>query len=280
MRQKSQSQKARVTRSDMPEIDIEPFFEDKDCKIRLYQGDSLGLLAKLQDESVDMIFADPPYFLSNDGITCHAGKMVSVNKGKWDKSPGVDTVHEFNLSWLSGCRRVLKKNGTIWVSGTTHVIFSIGMAMQQLGYRILNDITWYKTNAPPNLSCRYFTHSTEHVIWAAKGKKSKHKFNYKLMKQTNAGKQMRDVWTITAPKPPEKKHGKHPTQKPLALIERIILASTDEGDLVLDPFSGSGTTAVAALLQDRRSIGIELEGKYLALAKARLGEVITQPKLL
>lgn len=261
------------------EVGKKPFYADEEHGIRLYKADSLKLLDELPEESIDMIFADPPYFLSNDGITCHAGKMVSVNKGKWDKSPGIDVVHEFNTAWLEKCQRVLSKNGTIWVSGTTHVIFSVGLAMQQLGYKILNDITWFKTNAPPNLSCRYFTHSTEHVIWAAKGTKSKHKFDYKLMKEINGGKQMRDVWTITAPGKDEKRHGKHPTQKPLALLERIILASTDEWDVTLDPFAGSGTTALASLRLNRRSIGVELDKDYLALARKRLKAAAKQPTL-
>lgn len=154
---------------------------------------------KARENSVDMIFADPPYFLSNDGITCHAGKMVSVNKGKWDKSKGVIENHKFTLEWLKACQRVLKPNGTIWVSGTTHIIYSVGFAMQELSYKILNDVIWYKRNAPPNLSCRYFTHSTETVLWAAKNEKSKHYFDYQLMKKTNQGKQMRNVWEISAP---------------------------------------------------------------------------------
>lgn len=266
-------------RDDLPPIERKPYYADEDHGIRLYEADSLKLLDELPEESIDMIFADPPYFLSNDGITCQAGKMVSVNKGKWDKSPGIELVHGFNTAWLEKCQRVLSKNGTIWVSGTTHVIFSVGLAMQQLGYKILNDITWFKTNAPPNLSCRYFTHSTEHVIWAAKRKKSKHKFDYKLMKEINGGKQMRDVWTITAPGKGEKQHGKHPTQKPLALLERIILASTEEGDVTLDPFAGSGTTALASLRLGRRSIGVELKKEFLSLARQRLKEAAKQSRL-
>jgi len=169
----------------------------------LYHGNCLELLdaiaAKYPDGRFDCIFADPPYFLSNGGITCHAGKMVKVDKGDWDKSRGPELNHEFNLEWLRRCQHVLKPNGSIWVSGTLHVIFSIGYAMQQLGFKVLNDITWEKPNPPPNLSCRYFTHSTETVIWAAKNEKSKHCFNYDLMRQINRGKQMKTVWTITAP---------------------------------------------------------------------------------
>jgi site-specific DNA-methyltransferase (adenine-specific) len=245
-----------------------------DRGVWLYHGNSLELLdaiaAKYPEGRFDCIFADPPYFLSNGGITCHAGKMVKVDKGDWDKSRGPELNHEFNLEWLRRCQRVLKPNGTIWVSGTLHVIFSIGYAMQQLGFKILNDITWEKPNPPPNLSCRYFTHSTETVLWAAKNEKSKHRFNYDLMRRTNGGKQMKSVWKMTAPGGAEKTHGKHPTQKPVALVERCLLASTNEGELVLDPFLGGGTTAVAAVRNARRCVGIEADESHVALSVARI----------
>ena len=147
-----------------------PVYDDPKHHIRLYQGDCLELLALIPESTVDLIFADPPYFLSNGGITCHAGRMVSVNKGDWDKSKGPDANHEFNRAWLAACQRVLKPNGSIWVSGTAHVIHSVGFAMQQLGFKLLNDISWVKPNPPPNLSCRYFTHATETIIWAARTK--------------------------------------------------------------------------------------------------------------
>lgn len=270
------------------------YYDDPDHSIRLLKGDCIATLNQARENSVDMIFADPPYFLSNGGITCHAGRMVSVNKGKWDKSKGIDENHKFNLEWLKACQRVLKPNGTIWVSGTTHIIYSIGFAMQELGFKILNDIVWYKRNAPPNLSCRYFTHSTEIVLWAAKNEKSKHYFNYPLMKEFNKGKQMRNlwqfteeeeaqtvdnVWEISSPPRVEKKFGKHPTQKPVELLKRIILASTKEGDLVLDPFAGSSTTGVAAVLLNRKYVGIELEDDFLELSKKRLKEAIKNPLL-
>ncbi len=261
------------------DIGIEPYYENKEHFTKLFCGDCLQLLPKFPRNSIDMVFADPPYFLSNGGITCHAGRMVSVNKGKWDVSQGIEENHKFNLAWLSECQQVLTKNGVIWVSGTAHVIFSVGFAMQQLGFKILNDIVWFKSNASPNLSCRYFTHSTETVIWAAKNQKSKHAFNYELMKQMSNGKQMRNLWEISPPQPREKIHGKHPTQKPLKLLERILLASTNEGDVVLDPFNGSGTTGVAALRLDRKYIGIELSAEYLDLTTKRLKDELITPRL-
>lgn len=250
------------------------FFQKNDS-VFLHKGDSLSLIKDFPDKSFDMIFADPPYFLSNNGITCRSGEMVSVNKGGWDKSTGLKEIHSFNIEWLSLCKDKLKDDGTIFISGTYHNIYSIGFALQSLGFKILNDISWFKVNPPPNLSCRFFTHSTEQIIWAKKSSKSKHKFNYALMKQIgdpNPGKQMLSLWRITPPKKEEKMFGKHPTQKPLKLLERIILASTDENDLILDPFLGSGTTAVASILNNRRFIGIDSDEGYCNLAKLRVEE--------
>jgi len=256
-----------------------PVYNDSKHHIRLYQGDCLEILAAIPESSVDLIFADPPYFLSNGGITCHAGRMVSVNKGTWDKSKGPEINHEFNRSWLAACQRVLKPNGSIWVSGTARVIHSVGFAMQQLGFKLLNDISWVKPNPPPNLSCRYFTHATETIIWAARDKKSRHTFNYELMKQTHGSKQMKSVWEIRPREKWEKKFGKHPTQKPVALLERILLASTNPGDLVLDPFSGSGTTALAALRTRRTAVGLELSYEFLSLTVQRLTSEIVRVAL-
>jgi len=247
----------------------EPYFESDDRRFRLYHGNCLQLMPLIPDAAFDVIFADPPYFLSNDGITCHAGKMVSVNKGKWDKSKGPEADHEFCLQWLGQCRRLLKPTGSIWVSGTMHIIHSVGFAMQRLGFKLLNDITWVKPNPPPNLSCRYFTHATETLLWARPSEKARHKFNYQLMKRVAGGKQMKSVWHIPAPRREEKVFGKHPTQKPVALLERIIAASTDENDLVLDPFSGSATTGIAAAQLNRRYVGIEKENVSLDFARLR-----------
>lgn len=244
------------------------YYEDNNFK--LIQGDSLSILKKIEPKSIDMIFADPPYFLSGDGITCNAGKMVSVKKGNWDEKIDIDRKHKFNRKWIRLCKEVLKDNGTLWISGTMHNIYSIGMALEQEGFKIINNITWKKLNPPPNISCRAFTHSTETVIWAKKDmKKSKHKFNYDVMKELNNGKQMKDVWETSLTKPSEKKYGKHPTQKPIELLKRIILASTDENDLILDPFSGSGTTGIVANKLNRKYIGIEKEIEYLELTIRR-----------
>lgn len=252
----------------------QPFFEDARGQVRLYLGDALELLELYRPESFDLIFADPPYFLSNGGITCQAGKMVSVNKGMWDKAETFAEVHAFNCRWLAACRRVLKEDGAIWVSGTSHNIYSVGYAMQTLGYKILNDIAWYKVNPPPNLSCRYFVHSTETVLWARKKPKGRHTFNYQLMRQVNKGKQMQSLWQIKPPGPNEKRYGKHPTQKPEALLERIVLASTNPGDLVLDPFCGSGTTGVACARHGRGFVGFEMQRLFLSLAVSRLSDAL------
>lgn len=248
------------------------FYETDECQI--VHGDSFKILPKMKPESIDMIFADPPYFLSNDGITCKGGKMVSVNKGSWDEGKSTDEKHKFNRKWIGLCKRVLRPNGSIWISGTLHNIYSIGIALEQEGFKIINNITWQKTNPPPNLACRCFTHSTETILWAQKNdRKSRHFFNYELMKEQNGGKQMKDVWTGSLTKPSEKKEGKHPTQKPEYLLERIILASTNEGDVLLDPFSGSGTTGVVANRLGREFIGIENEKEYVELMVRRIQKI-------
>ena len=251
--------------------------KDERTGFYLCEGDSLAVLDRIierhPDGVFDAIFADPPYFLSNGGMTCKSGRMVKVDKGAWDKSRGAESNHEFNREWLSRCQRVLKANGTIWISGTQHVIFSVGFALQQLGFKVLNTITWEKPNPPPNLSCRYFTHSTETILWAAKNDRSKHTFNYAAMREANGGRQMKSVWRMTAPANVEKTHGRHPTQKPLALLERCLLASTNPGDLVLDPFLGSGTTGVAAARHGRRFVGIEMNAAYVETARKRVMDV-------
>ncbi len=249
----------------------------------LYRGDCLEVLNALPEKSVDMVFADPPYNLSNDGYTVHAGKRVSVNKGQWDRSSGPEKDFNFHFQWIEACKRVLKDDGTIWISGTYHSIYACGYALQLQGFRFLNDVSWFKPNASPNLGCRMFTASHETLIWASKSKKSKHTFNYELMKNgdfandkiKNPGKQMRSVWSITTPNASEKVHGKHPTQKPIALLDRVVVSSTNPGDTILDPFCGSATTGVSALLNKRQFIGIDSDENYLKkLAVPRLKDAV------
>ncbi|MDO8505038.1 MAG: site-specific DNA-methyltransferase [bacterium] len=258
---------------------MKPYFDKPNFK--LYHANSIDFLAKLPENYVDMIFADPPYLLSNGGFTVHAGKMVSVNKGQWDVSNGLEKDLEFHMDWIEACHRVLKPGGTIWVSGTYHSIYQCGFALQAKHFHILNDIAWFKPNASPNLSCRFFTASHETLIWARKDKKAKHKFNYDAMKNGHwpndflkkPNKQMRSVWVANPPQNGEKKFGKHPTQKPIDLLVRIIMASTDKGDIVLDPFTGSSTTGLAAVLNDRKFFGVDLEKKYLDLSIQRYNDL-------
>ncbi len=279
---------AMISKKILSRVETKPYFQKGDFV--LYHGDSLNILAQLPENSIDMIFADPPYNLSNGGFSVHAGRMVSVNKGDWDKSKGFQDDYDFHFKWLEACKRVLKPNGTLWVSGTYHSIYQCGHALQALGYHILNDISWFKPNAAPNLSCRFFTASHETIIWARKDKKGKHLFNYDWMKNKewpsdffkNDGKQMRsvwhipeseDIWTVGTPKKEEKTFGKHPTQKPLELLKRIVLASTDKNHVILDPFTGSSTTGIAAVLNGRKFVGIDMTKEYLELSKKRLLEL-------
>jgi len=250
----------------------------------LYKADCLDIMAVIPENSIDMIFADPPYNLSNGGFTVHAGKRVSVNKGKWDESKGVQTDFEFHIRWIEACFRILKPEGTLWVSGTYHSIYQCGYAMQLLGFKILNDIAWFKPNASPNLSGRYFTASHETLIWARKSEKAKHIFNYQDMKNGNwhekdmlkkDGKQMRSVWSILTPRKDEKTFGKHPTQKATAVLDRVVLSSTNPGDIILDPFTGSSTTGVVAVRNKREFIGIDLEQEYLDLSIKRFKNIIS-----
>jgi len=262
------------------EVDLSPYYLKDDFV--LYHGDCMEVLKQIPDESVDMIFADPPYNLSNGGFSVHAGKRVSVNKGDWDKSEGLKKDWEFQLSWIQAVKRVLKPNGTIWISGTYHSIYQCGFALQISKYHIMNDIAWFKPNAAPNLSCRYFTASHENLIWARKDKKSKHTFNYEAMKDGDwhkedqmkkPNKQMRSVWSINTPKREEKVHGKHPTQKSLDLLRRIVVAGTNKGDVILDPFTGSSTTGIAAVENNRKFIGIDTEKDYLDLSIKRFKDL-------
>lgn len=251
---------------------IQSYYKSSNRDFTLLHGDTFQLLPSFSFK-FDMIFADPPYFLSNGGISCQAGKVVSVDKGEWDKGGTPEYMEAFNREWIALCRDKLKNNGTIWVSGTYHNIFSVANALTELGFKILNVVTWAKTNPPPNISCRYFTYSTEFIIWARKMPKVSHYYNYELMKQLNEGKQMTDVWRLPAIGKWEKSCGKHPTQKPLALLSRIILASTKPNAWVLDPFAGSSTTGIAANLLQRRYLGIEQEPEFVDLSERRRREL-------
>ena len=265
---------------------MEPYFSKKN--VRVYNDDVVKVLNALPDKCIDLIFADPPYNLSNGGFTCHAGKRVSVNKGKWDKSKGIEEDFDFHYKWIEACNRVLKPNGSLWISGTYHSIYTCGYILQQQGWHFINDICWYKPNAAPNLACRMFTASHETLIWVRKNKRAKHFFNYDLVKTMDwkedflkkPNKQMRSVWAISTPKNGEKKYGKHPTQKPEALLERIVLACSQENDIILDPFCGSATTGVAALKNNRKFVGIDAEREYLdRIAIPRIKDVYKQTKL-
>lgn len=253
-----------------------PYYADDN--VSLYLGDCIAIMKAMPEKSVDMVFADPPYYLSNGGITVKSGKMASVNKAVWDVSKGVENDYKFQDAWIKEARRVLKDNGTIWISGTYHSIYFCGHSLQHNNFKVLNDITWFKPNGAPNISCRYFAASHENIIWAAKHPTSKHTFNYEAMKYNKweedvfkrPDKQMRSVWCIPTPGPSEKSYGKHPTQKPLNLLKRIVEASTKEDDVVLDPFAGSSTTGVAALMLNRKYIGIDNVEEYVSLSQQRL----------
>ncbi len=253
---------------------IETYFKNEARTFGLRQGDCIEVMSQIAQTGFlfDMIFADPPYFLSNGGISVQSGKQVCVDKGDWDKSQGAEQDLEFTRTWLNAVRSVLKPSGTIWISGTYHNIFQVAHCLTELGYKILNVITWQKTNPPPNLSCRYFTYSTEIIVWARRERKIPHLFNYELMKAINGGEQMRDVWTMPAIGRWEKSFGKHPTQKPLSLLCRILLAATNERDWVLDPFTGSSTTGIACSLLKRRFLGIDKEKDFLDLSIKRFAE--------
>lgn len=251
---------------------IKSHYKSSNRDFTLLYGDCIKLLKEF-DFKFDMIFADPPYFLSNGGISCQSGKVVCVDKGDWDKPTTTEDMDVFNLEWLTQCHSHLKDNGTIWISGTHHNIFSVQQQLLRLGFKILNVITWAKTNPAPNISCRYFTHSTEFVIWARKYPEVAHQYNYGLMKQLNDDKQMTDVWRLPTIGRWEKTCGKHPTQKPLSLLSRIILASTKRGQWILDPFAGSGTTGIASSLLGRRFLGIEQDLEFIDMSRKRREEL-------
>ena len=244
------------------------YYQSTDKNFSLYKGDSLQILSQISNQ-FDMIFADPPYFLSNGGKKIQGRRMVSVNKGEWDKKKSSDDIDKFNQEWINQCKPLLKDNGTIWVCGTYHNIFSVEKCLKNAGFKIINIITWQKSDPTPTWGNLHFNFSSEYIIWAKKTPVANHYFNYELMKQLNGGKLMPDVWKLPTVGLWEKTCGKHPTQKPLRLLYRIILASTKVGDIILDPFAGSSTTGIAANLLGRKFIGIEQDEDFLLLGKKR-----------
>lgn len=240
--------------------------------MEIVHSDAIRAMCNMSPFTVDVVFADPPYFLSGGGSTCKGGKRASVNKGGWDQPKTPEEQLEWTRGWLFRARRILKPTGTIWIFGTMHSVPTTGYALQLEGFRLLNTIAWEKGNPPPNLGCRCFTHSHETIMWASLGPKAKHHFDYDWAKAENGGKQMKDVWRFNAPPASEKTHGKHPTQKPVELVRRCLMASAPEGGLVVDPFAGSGTTGVAALRcnRDLGFVGIEREQEWCDLARRRI----------
>jgi len=254
-------------------VNLKPYYTSSDNEFTLYKNDCSEILHYF-GEKIDLIFADPPYFLSNGGNTIQNGKIVSVNKGKWDELDEIKGLYNFNLKWITQCRKALKINGTLWISGTNHNIFTIIQALKESGYKILNVITWQKTNPPPNFYKKIFLQSVEYIVFARREKDVTHNFNYDLLYKINNSKRMSDVWSLPAVQRWEKKCGNHPTQKPLNLLSRIILSSTKEEEIVLDPFSGSATTGIASNLLNRKFIGIETSEEFLDYSIKRKEEII------
>lgn len=246
---------------------------------KVIKRDCVSGLKQLEDSTIDFVFADPPYFLSNGGFSVSSGKQVSVNKGSWDSSKGFAEDLAFHKEWISAIKSKLTSNGSIAISGTYHSIYKCGVVLEELGFRVLNEIIWFKPNGAPNIGGRSFAASHETVIWASLNRQAKHTFNYLEMKHgdfsrdtlKNPGKQMRSVWSIPNTPQREKTSGRHPTQKPLALVERFVLACTNPGDLIVDPFTGSGTTGVAAITNGRNFLGFEVDEEYVKLARKRIG---------
>lgn len=248
---------------------LTPYYSDPSRSFTLYKGDTMQLLAEMTDK-FDMVFADPPYFLSKGfSIKTKSGYVRTFDKGDWDKQISPDRIEDFNRKWLTLCRERLYDHGTIWVSGTYHNIFQVANCLIELGFKILNIVVWQKSDPPTTFTKQRFNFSAEYLIWARKEEKVAHYFNYDLTKVLNGGVHMPDVWKIPSVANWEKKCGKHPTQKPLHLLYRIILANTRPEDRILDPFAGSCTTGIAARLLGRQFVGFDLDEKYLDLGRRR-----------
>lgn len=258
------------------EVFNQQFYKYEDVCAKLIYGDVFDQLPLIEDEKVDAILTDPPYFLSKGGVTCHSGKMVNVDKGNWDKPKSFTQNYTFTKTWIKEAKRILKPGGSIMITGTHHNIFIVGYVLMELGFIIRNNIVWYKASSPPNLSCKTLTHKYENIIWATK--LGKYTFNYQDMKETSGGgdyfkkenSQMIDLWDIGRPKKGEYIFGKHPTQKPLALFNRMVKMVTNTGDLILDPFCGSGVSGVSAITNFRNYIGIDNSEEFLDITKQKL----------
>lgn len=248
---------------------IKPYYQTPNCDFTLYQGDSIELLHHVKDQ-FDMIFADPPYFLSTgNGKVNVNGKYIKFDKGQWDRVRSREDKDLFNKGWLVPCTKLLKPNGTLWVCGTYHNIFSVEKCLDELGFKIINIIVWQKPDPPITLSESRFNFCAEYLIWATRRDCKDYTFNKGALARINSGLPMQDVWQLSAANSWEKQLGKHPTQKPLRLLYRALLASTNIGDTILDPFTGSSTTGIAANLMSRRFVGIDEENAFLDLSIKR-----------
>lgn len=243
---------------------------------KIFNGDSIEIMKTLANNSVDVIFADPPYFMQTEGkLERFDGTEFKGVDDEWDKFESYKEYDLFTKTWLKECKRILKKDGSIWVIGTYHNLFRMGYIMQDLGFWILNDIVWEKSNPTPNFKGTKFVNAQETMIWATKDRNSKFTFNYKTMKEINGGIQMKSIWKFPISSGKERLKGTdgkklHNTQKPFKLLEYVILSSTKPGDIILDPFFGTGTTGAVAKSLDRNYIGIEWEKKYVNAAKKRI----------
>lgn len=247
-------------------------FLDKGIEInKIHNENCITFMKKMPDNSVDLIFADPPYNLSKSNFKIEFSKMASkgadlnTNKGQWDSFASQEEYEKFSEEWIKESFRILRENGSIWIAGTYHNIYLMGQLLNRFGFTILNEVLWHKTDATPNISCSRFVADHENFIWARKGKK--HTFNYDKMKNLNGGTQMRSIW------PKGKTSGGkkvHPTQKPEWLLERVLISTSNEGEIVFDPFMGSGTTAVVSKKLSRNFLGCEINPEYLKIANQRL----------
>ncbi len=240
-------------------------------RVELRNEDCVTGLAKVKPNCARLIFADPPYNLSGkNNQTVKNGRLTKCDKGSWDL---VEDIHKFNLRWIEECKRALSDDGTLWISGTLHNHPSVGCALKELGFWLVNDVVWFKRNAPPLRVTNRLAPSTE-LIWVA-AKSKKYFFNYELAKKINGGKQMRNLWEIKA----ERHITTHPTEKPETLLERIVQLASEPGDVVIDPFAGSGTTGVVAQRLQRNFLGFEIDERYFQIASRRISVSEKNPQL-